>query len=294
VAKSSSQGLHDTLAAGIKDRCRQYRKALKRCRKLFSEESVHQLRVETRRLLAMLDILELLFHAPCLTEVRQHLRKLFKNSARLRDTQVQQQFLREKQDDFPELAPLIQALVRREKRLMRRLKRKIQERALPELDRSMAALKKDVRRLMAEGRIEERHWTVIWGGIDRAFRHAVELRRQLRAENPAAIHRLRIAFKKFRYRVESLAPLLPRMSARRLQAMHAYQTQMGEIQDAETLRRALDKLEKKADVLPVRFREALTIHEADLIGAFLETADRLLAYWPVKTMVGKRQRITLP
>jgi len=68
------------------------------------------------------------------------------------------------------------------------------------------------------------------------------LRRQARID-PAdtdSIHRTRIAFKKYRYLVEALAPCLAKTTPGRLQAMHGHQTMMGEIQDLEVLLSNLD------------------------------------------------------
>jgi CHAD domain-containing protein len=281
MGRQSDLGLHQYLAGCFADRCRKYRKSLDRCRKTFSQDSVHQLRVETRRLLAFLSLLEPLLHAQCLREVKRHLRKLFKNSARLRDTQVQLLRQAGTGGDFPEVAPFHQSLRRREKRLTRRLKRIIRDRARPELGRSMTALKKVMRRLLTEGVIEEQHRAVLLGGIDQAFSRVVALHRQIHANHPVTIHRLRIAFKKFRYRVESMQPLLPGISSRRLRDMHAFQTRMGEIQDAEVLLRALDKYERKSGNSPARFRAAVVTHETKLIVGFMKVADQVFAFKPV-------------
>src|SRR5215510_1686315 len=45
------------LATALKKQWRRYRKALKRCQEKFSSEAVHNSRVETRRLLAIIGLL---------------------------------------------------------------------------------------------------------------------------------------------------------------------------------------------------------------------------------------------
>jgi CHAD domain-containing protein len=50
---------------------------------------------------------------------------------------------------------------------------------------------------------------------------------------PTTIHRLRIAFKKFRYMVEVIYPVLQNPPSDYLKRMHDYQAIMGDIQDME-------------------------------------------------------------
>ena len=95
------------------------------------------------------------------------------------------------------------------------------------------------------------------------------------------IHRLRVAFKKFRYMVESLQPLLDGISRRRLDQLHDFQTRMGEIQDAEVLRQALNKFETKTGILQGRFLEALRRRQAKLTDGFIGVADQLFTFWPL-------------
>jgi CHAD domain-containing protein len=61
------------------------------------------------------------------------------------------------------------------------------------------------------------------------------------------IHCTRVAFKEFRYMVEALADCLPIATEHRLEAMHDYQTLMGDVQDAQVLLAAVDKFLCKRD-----------------------------------------------
>ena len=58
-------------------RWKKYRKELRRCRKECSEESVHDLRVATRRLVGWIDIVQLTMPDKRLRKVRQVLKKQF-------------------------------------------------------------------------------------------------------------------------------------------------------------------------------------------------------------------------
>jgi len=67
----------------------------------------------------------------------------------------------------------------------------------------------------------------------------------------------------------------------RLDAMHAFQQKMGEIQDVEVLLATLDKYTKKEPASALdRFHQDLLGHRADLIAGFLQGPDPLPEFWP--------------
>ena len=68
-----------------------------------------------------------------------------------------------------------------------------------------------------------------------------------------------------------------------LDAMHDYQTLMGNVQDAQVLLAAVDKFLCKRDVEPrmaVRFRKELLTRRQTAIKRYLNAADRLENFWP--------------
>src|ERR1043166_4272584 len=93
-AESAPRARH-TLEGLLDLRWRSYCKAYKRCRKKFSENSVHVLRVEIRRMMSALSLVAAVVpHDPVLDaecELKAHLKAL----SRLRDTQVQIQAVAE-------------------------------------------------------------------------------------------------------------------------------------------------------------------------------------------------------
>ena len=86
--------LRKLLAQSLKQQWRRHRKARRRCRRDCSEESVHGLRVATRRLVAVLDLLDILHSLPALAKARHALKGEMRFSGALRDTQVQLGLLR--------------------------------------------------------------------------------------------------------------------------------------------------------------------------------------------------------
>jgi CHAD domain-containing protein len=67
------------------------------------------------------------------------------------------------------------------------------------------------------------------------FARVLLRRAELSPVNLRSVHRLRVAFKKFRYTVELARPVLPWADRERGRAMDGFQTAMGEIQDLEVL-----------------------------------------------------------
>ena len=66
--------------------------------------------------------------------------------------------------------------------------------------------------------------------------------------NPRTIHRLRIAFKRFRYLCELLEPFLSGVTETRLERMRHYQGASGEIQDLAVLLARLERAVKKEEL----------------------------------------------
>src|SRR5437868_9604694 len=79
----------DSLLCSVKGRWKCYRKELRKCQRRLSEDSVHDLRVEARRLRSSLDLL-IHFLAPArLHKVHRALKRHLDSFDELRDAQVQ-------------------------------------------------------------------------------------------------------------------------------------------------------------------------------------------------------------
>ena len=75
--------------------------------------------------------------------------------------------------------------------------------------------------------------------VDDAFLITKQRQNWINPAQATTIHRVRIAFKTFRYMVEIVHPLLPDFPPENLKQMHDYQSLMGEIQDVEVIMQAL-------------------------------------------------------
>jgi CHAD domain-containing protein len=133
---------------------------------------------------------------------------------------------------------------------------------------------------------------IVQRAINRAFAQVAQLCRHVRADDTKTIHRTRIAFKRFRYMVEALSPLLPAVTEDHRRAMRGYQCMMGDIQDMEVLLAALDKFVQKKEVSAAsarRMKKELVRWRQMLIQVYLSAAGRLRCFWPPPGSGNKRK-----
>jgi CHAD domain-containing protein len=275
--------LHEHLGRLLKRAWRDYRRSFRRCRRKFSEDSVHRLRVESRRLLALLALLGTLVGAPRIAPPCRLVKKELRRLARLRDTQVQLAHVEGKVPAFPELRPFQKVLRGRERRLIRRVGGRMHRARMGRITSAMADVQQTVAHLLADQPHELDHWQALWHSVDQAFASVVERRMACCAGAPETIHRLRIAFKRFRYMLELLQPVLPGVTQRQLDALHGFQTRLGEIQDAEVLVLALDKFARKrpgaGGALRAFQRDAERCRRG-LVRQLLARTGRIRGFWP--------------
>src|SRR5215831_11088211 len=222
------------LAGSVRTARRRYRKRLDRCRKKTSESAVHELRVETRRLLALLGLLESFHLDPSLKKLRKDFKKRLDDFDELRDTQVQLRRLRSLWPEFPEALNLRTILRQREQELIDRLAREIKAAGFERLNRRLKEIERHLEQ-SAGAATRDASGALAAAAARRDFARVAGLRRRARRSAPATLHRMRVAFKRFRYLNELLHPFLPRLTPERLDRMRQYQGAAGEIQDLEVL-----------------------------------------------------------
>ena len=270
------------LDRAFKSAWRSYRRAFKQCQKKLSRANVHRLRVETRRLRALMDLSDPLLPGDAPFKISLSFKTPFKASGRLRDTQVMLGNVERRPGRFPETKGFKKELRRREKRFGRQLERKLRRTKLKPLKNRMDALRRELRAALKPTEGRHRAGVCLLKSVDRAFANVVARRRSITPKNPHATHRTRIAFKKFRYMVEQLRPLMPRMAGGPRGKLRGYQKLMGDLQDCETLLAALDKFmrEEKSEARRLRkFRAAVKRDHARLLARYLRRADALFSFW---------------
>ena len=270
------------LAESVRAARRRYRKRLACCQKKFSEKAVHDLRIETRRILALLDLLEALHFKESPAKLRKTFKKRLDALDDLRDTHVQRLLLKPMCSKFPEARDFIKHLCKCEKRLECEMSREIKTTKSGRLNRKLKEIEKSLRQCANNpptGGSDSQSQLLLGA----AFRRVVVLRRQIRRNHPATIHRMRVAFKRFRYTAELLQPFLPHYTPQRLERMKDFQGAAGDIQDVAVLLARIDRETKNGDVTAAcvkNLRTELLRFEHRAINSLMERIDELKDFEP--------------
>ena len=264
------------LLEALETRSKKFRSELKHCREEFSEEAVHDLRVATRRLLALFDLIRSIIPHNRIQKIRRELKDQLDDLDDLRDTQVLLADVSENLQEHPELKLFQEQLLKEEKHLMRLTRKLVRAREHKRLNKRVEktqTLAQELSNDLLAGQMIE--------AVDESFTRVIQAYFSMDSQNIASIHKLRIAFKRFRYTVEVVHPLLPEFPSENFERMHDYQARMGDIQDMEVaLQRAADLDEEHASHSDL---EAVTAHYAarlqTAVRQFLEDKGEVLVFW---------------
>ena len=220
-----------------------------------SDESIHDLRVAIRRLLAWIGVREaLLGPDPRLREARSSLKSLMVPLGRLRDAHVKRDWIRKTVPggDDPSYLYAVQVasdVLRWESRVRKRLGARSTRRLRIPLPGGTGG---------PGSRLEA---AILAPDLLGRLEREVSKHREaaLDPAHPEALHRMRLAFKKYRYAAEVLLPLFPKATEETSMRLHAFQTLLGTIHDFDVI---------LAEALAFR-REFLGVAaESDLEAAF--------------------------
>jgi CHAD domain-containing protein len=257
------------------DHCQQkYRAELKRTRREFANEHVHDLRVSILRLMAAIEMGRAVVDSKRLKKTQDLLKLQLDAFDELRDTQVQLTIVEELQQHFAELLPYRDHLQKRERKLVVRLEKKLKATHAGRLARQVAGLRKAL--LVQE--LPESEAAVL-AVADAAWSVVMERHAALRVDHTKSIHHLRLAFKKFRYMVENIYPLLPDSPDDLRSQLHNYQARMGHIQDAAVGAQMLADFAAKSRT---EFPAAMTRFDDMLqarVQAFVEAMEMVKTFW---------------
>jgi CHAD domain-containing protein len=281
------------MLGSLHDRWQSFRAELKRCRKKYSEEAVHDLRVATRRLISTLDLVDRIHPEANLRKTRRALKRQLDLFGPLRDVQVQLLTIEKMLSSFPELQEFHNFLVKRERKLTQRLGIELKRVKTGKIRKRIALAARQLATLPDTPAVQQEQRAEAIRAVEMAFNRVIERKHVIAPTDGSAIHRMRVAFKKFRYMVESLAPVRGRASGKQLKAMNAFQGSMGDIQDAEVL---LSNVQGYASGRGIegeaalgRALEELSRRRTALIETFLRSADRVFTFWkPVSKVKGVR------
>lgn len=271
------------LAKSLHNRWESYRGQLKACQGRFSEEAVHELRVATRRLMAQFVMLGCITPGKTADTARRILKRGLKALGELRDTHVQRVFVERQMDRFPELIFVRDFLQRQERRLERAAAAKITRFKTRKLEKWVSRLLTHLDGKNGRSSDLQRLSTIVGKTVDDAFAEVVRRRQAIDPAQPSTVHRTRIAFKKFRYMVESLSPDLTGLGKDELRALARYQKRMGMLQDLEVMQHCIKEFgEQHAGMegLLASFNSYLQARRVRALRSFLNSADELFQFWP--------------
>ncbi len=267
------------LAERLNIRWDSYCQQLRCCQQKFSESTVHEFRVASRRLLAQLVMLNCLAARQPAERARRIVKSGLKALSQMRDAHVQRSFFEQQMTRFPALLLVRDELRRRERRLEKQAAARVKELGVRRLERCISALERQLRIGRARASCSER----LTAAVNDAFGDVLRRRRAIEARRPETIHRVRVAFKKFRYMVESLSPEFTGLSKRDLRGLAYYQRRMGILQDLEIVQQHLAQFIREhrgIEPLLQPFARYLKQRRARSLCSFLKSADECYRFWP--------------
>lgn len=271
--EETSPATGQLLLETLEKRWRKYLEELERCRAEFSNEAVHDVRVALRRLLALIRLLNSIAPRPRLRKLGRALKRQLDAFDDLRDTQVMLAEIAGTLRNLPGLAEFQSHLERVERRLLKDLRKKIGNLDLKEISRRIW---KTHEALAGEENADSA--APILQSVDDAFLVVRQRYERIDPAQPATIHRVRVAFKSFRYMIEIAHPLLKDFPLDNLKRMHDYQSMMGDVQDAEIFLKNLADFDASSSAAePVRSHYEL--RRADAVSAYLKDKDMLQDFW---------------
>jgi CHAD domain-containing protein len=252
-----------------------YSTELKNCLSEFTDESVHDLRVATRRMLALIQLLNSISPRPRLKKMSRAFKDQLDEFDTLRDTQVILAELNEILHELPQLEEFETHLRSLEAQMMQDLHTKLENRKTSKMDEWILKTQESL-----DADTPDDLESLILDVVDDAFLVVRQRLGWVDLARPATIHRVRVAFKAFRYMVEIVHRLLDGFPRGILKQMNDYQTLMGNIQDAEVFAQTFANFADRvsfSDLDAVRRYDEKRCVEA--ISAFVKAMDQLHTFW---------------
>jgi CHAD domain-containing protein len=263
------------LLQGLDARWENYQAELENCRSQFTEDHVHDLRVATRRMLALIRLLNSISPQPRLKKMARAFKSQLDEFDDLRDTQVILAELTGILQELPQLEEFEAHLRAHEEHMFQDLHEELEQWDLSKLSqwihKSWQALENDPHADLI---------TLILDAVDDTFLTVRQRLGWVDIDRSATIHRVRVVFKAFRYMVEIVHPLLKDFPPGSLKRMNEYQTLMGNIQDVEVFARTLASFTENAT-----FPELEAVHQyyvmrrSQAIDSFIRSMDQLHTFW---------------
>jgi len=273
--KSSILPVNQLLLEALDKRWKNYRAELKRCRAEFSNEAVHDLRIAARRMLALVQVLNSISPRPRLKKLNRSFKDQLDEFDDLRDTQVILAEVSETLQELPQLQKFQDHLQIVEEDLLKTLRKKLKVIDLFDVSKRIRKTREAL-----ETKFDGDLVLQTLQAVDDAFLLTKQRHSWIDASQPATIHRVRIAFKTFRYMVEIIHPLLNGYPIETLKQMNDYQSLMGEIQDVEVIMQTLADFPSRASSFDIELvRRYYERRHAEATSRFIENMNQIDTFW---------------
>jgi CHAD domain-containing protein len=239
-AVQATTALQPLLSRLVSEQSEHYVRAVAAARKRPGRAAVHVLRVATRRLLAMRELVRFAGPSACDGTLERYLSEPFRPCGRLRDLQVIQRRVRALLPRFPEAQQFLRALKQRERKAKARAARALDEAHPRRVARLLARLVTKIDEVTADRAGRNRAIRLVALQIGAARRAAKAAHARAKTGDPDLIHHARLALKAHRYMVELAESLGLHFVASEVEGLSRLQAEMGEITDRTMLLHALD------------------------------------------------------
>lgn len=219
-----------------------FNRQLAACQENTSFESVHDIRVATRRLLTLFELLQISTPIEQIAGMQTDLKLLRAHFDELRDTQVMISEMAALTTTIPEIEPFLAYLHKREFKHKVEVAFDISKYKIQKNNRKLAIAREMLlKQKMNPGKVERK----ILRYIDDSYQLAIKRMKKLDPEKPLTFHAVRIACRKFRYQVEVLNSLFLEYPAKNMTILKTFQDKLGEIQNHEVMHIILKKYLRK-------------------------------------------------
>jgi CHAD domain-containing protein len=245
--------------------------AWKRARAKASAKSIHNLRVNTRRLIAGLEFMRSISRNAEIAKLQRRFKKILKSMGSLRDLQVQWA----RSADLRQVEPIMEfrrALQRRENRQVANISKKLKRGTKHRLNSDVKEARSSVARIYEKSG-DARIRTTVERTVRSHKADFLKKRKQFQSSDVETLHEMRIALKKFRYTIECALPVLGPSASEQAKRMHSLQQLLGDFRDLELLGIRLEKWAvkrgKKIAVVPAL--ETLDEKRQELMNKIIES-----------------------
>ena len=223
-----------------------YKENFNVCKKEFSEESVHDYRVSIRRLLSLINLINKIFPEIDSNRIKKVLKKQLKIMNPLRDNQVQILKIRNMAESYPILYLYYNNLVKQEEELIKSIVLIISKSEFIELEGNCIFLKNEIRKALLSKYSDFQSLISLATDL---YYQVIELIKVANRSDLQTIHKVRLQFKKYRYTIETIQPIID-LKKPYLKKMKHFQTILGKIQDNKVLVTNLEEFTKTCPNIP--------------------------------------------